>query len=138
MKNDTDSNGGNGRGGNGQFAKGNPGGPGNPNVRFLAEYRRKFAEAADVEVVAEAVQVLRKIMNNAKAKGADRIAAARELLDRCIGKPTAILTGPDGGPIQFENKIVIDAARDPESFDLIDRLSQRMVLKPGGAGKSDN
>src|SRR5207248_1562165 len=49
-----------------------------------------------------------------------------------------IHTGPDGGPIQVENKMVTDIARDAETFDLIDAAAQRMALKPGGAGESSN
>jgi hypothetical protein len=37
--------------------------------------------------VAEAVGVLRAIMSDPKAKGADRLNAAREILDRSCGRP---------------------------------------------------
>jgi hypothetical protein len=91
MKSDPDTNGqnGNGRNHNGQFAKGNPGGPGNPGLKFLAEHRRKFAEAVTPQIVADAVKVLVDVMTDDKAKDADRISAAREILDRSIGRPTS-------------------------------------------------
>lgn len=47
-------------------------------------------------------------------------------------------TGPDGGPIQVENKMVADIARDSETFDLIDAAAQRMALKPRIDGESAN
>ena len=70
----------NGRTPRGQFAKGNPGGPGNPYARRTAALRSALLDAvteADIRAVALTLV--------ARAKDGD-MAAIRELLDRLIGK----------------------------------------------------
>lgn len=70
----------NGRTALGQFAKGNAGGPGNPHGKRVAALREALIAAvteADIKAVAKALV--------ARAK-AGEVAAARELLDRLIGK----------------------------------------------------
>jgi len=70
----------NGRTARGRFAKGNPGGPGNPHSRRVAALREALLESVtedDIRAVAEALV--------SKAKGGD-IPAVRELLDRLLGK----------------------------------------------------
>ena len=70
----------NGRTASGRFAKGNPGGPGNPHSRRVAALREALLESvteADIRAVAKALV--------SKAKGGD-IPAVRELLDRLLGK----------------------------------------------------
>lgn len=70
----------NGRTACGQFAKGNAGGPGNPHARRVAALREVLLAAvteADIRAVAKALV--------ARAK-AGEVAAARELLDRLLGK----------------------------------------------------
>jgi hypothetical protein len=72
---------GNSRTGTGQFAKGNPGGPGNPFARQVAALRKALLEsisAADIKAIAAKLRDL--------AKGGD-IAAAKLLLAYTIGKP---------------------------------------------------
>ena len=70
-----------GRASNGRFAAGNPGGPGNPQAKRVAALRKallKSVKPADVEaIVAKLVEA---------AKNGDTVAA-REILDRTIGKP---------------------------------------------------
>jgi len=66
----------------GRFAKGNPGGPGNPNARHAAALRSTIREAVTPEDMAE---VMRVLLDKAKA---GELAAIRELFDRTIGKPT--------------------------------------------------
>jgi len=58
-------------------------GPGAPPNK----HRARLAKAIKGRDITKAVQVLREIMNDPKAKAADRIAAAREMLDRSCGKP---------------------------------------------------
>ncbi len=65
----------------GKFARGNPGGPGNPNAQRTADLR-----ALLMQTVTE--NDLRTVLNKLVrlAKGGD-LAAIRELLDRVFGKP---------------------------------------------------
>lgn len=73
-------NGANGRDSNGQFTKGNPGGPGNPHGRKVAELRAAFLDAVSARDIKE---IVRKMKQQSK-KG--DMTAARELLDRVLGK----------------------------------------------------
>jgi hypothetical protein len=70
-----------GRDKNGRFAKGNPGGPGNPFSRQLAQMRQVVLQCVSEEdlrdIVAQVVQ---------KAKQGD-LAAARLVLSYAVGKP---------------------------------------------------
>ena len=76
------SNGANGRDNNGRFVRGNPGGPGNPHARRVGKLRnaliRSVSDADVKEIIAKLVEA---------AKAGD-IQAAREVLDRTIGKAT--------------------------------------------------
>ena len=90
---------------NGQFAKGNPGGPGNPYGRRTADMRSQMLSAitdADVKAVAG------KLVD--KAKEGD-LAAIKLLLSYTVGRP--------------------DAAPDPDRVDISDRLitEERRRLK---------
>jgi hypothetical protein len=76
----------NGRGANGQFLPGGPGGPGNPHAAEVGKHRARFFAALRDNDVARALKVIRSLMSNKNAKDADRLAAAREILDRVIGK----------------------------------------------------
>ena len=77
-----------GRTANGQFAKGNSGGPGNPQAALVGKNRARLYEivrAADIEL---AVKTMRDVMRN--GKDSDRLAAARLLLDRALGPSAAV------------------------------------------------
>lgn len=63
------------------FQKGNPGGPGNPFTRQVAIYRRALLEAISEKDIQAIMRVLIR-----KAKAGD-IIAAKEVLDRAVGKP---------------------------------------------------
>jgi len=76
-------NGGNGRDARGRFAKGYRGGPGNPNAKRVAELRAMIRDAVTQNDLKAVVGALIE-----KAKGGD-VMAARELLDRLVGKPAA-------------------------------------------------
>jgi len=67
----------------GRFTTGNPGGPGNPHSRQVADIRRAMVEAVSEDDLQAIVATL-----IAKAK-AGNIMAAREVLDRLLGKPKA-------------------------------------------------
>jgi hypothetical protein len=76
----------NGRDNNGRFAFGNPGGPGNPLGYRTAALRAALLDAVSEDDLREIVTVL-----VSKAKAGD-LVAARELLDRCLGKSAAAVT----------------------------------------------
>jgi len=75
------TNGTSGRKPNGQFAKGNPGGPGNPYARHVARLRASLIEAVGDDGLKEIVQGM-----VTAAKGGD-VAAAKLLLSYLLGKP---------------------------------------------------
>jgi hypothetical protein len=63
---------------------------------------------ADIKALAqvhgpEAIKKLATLMRDAKSEAVQR-EAARDLLDRGYGKPALVVTGPDGGPIEFRIK----------------------------------
>jgi hypothetical protein len=64
-----------------RFAKGNPGGPGNPYIRRLAEHRQALAEAITAD---DLRAVLKKLLKLALAGEAWAIS---EVLNRCLGRP---------------------------------------------------
>ena len=43
-------------------------------------------------------------------------------------------SGVDGGPIQADMKVILDALNDPEARDALDALSQRLESQPSGDG----
>ena len=79
--NEPSPNGDNGRDAAGRFQPGNPGGPGNPFAKRVAELRSALLEAVGAEDVKHVVKALAD-----KAKGGD-VAAAKVLLDRLFGQP---------------------------------------------------
>lgn len=95
---------GNGRTATGKWAKGNPGGPGNPHAAAIGRARAAFYNALKDLDVENALEVIRGVMNDPKAKPADRLAAASALLDRAMGKPTQVVEAEiaaalsEGGP----------------------------------------
>lgn len=74
------TNGLNGRDIAGRFQPGNPGGPGNPHAKRVAALR-----TATLEVVSDEDMraIVGKLVDLAKA---GNVPAAREVLDRCLGK----------------------------------------------------
>jgi len=75
-------NGTNGRDNCGRFAKGNPGGPGNPYAARVGQLRSMLLEAVTYD---DWLAAIRKLIDDAKA--GDK-AARRELFERTLGKPT--------------------------------------------------
>lgn len=65
----------------GRFLPGNPGGPGNPQARNVATWRRALADSISADDIA---QVAQKLMDAAKA---GEPWAVKEFFDRCLGKP---------------------------------------------------
>lgn len=70
-----------GRDARGRFTKGNAGGPGNPHARKAQQLRSAMLAATTQRDVAAIVKALIE-----RAKRGD-VTAAREVLDRCLGKP---------------------------------------------------
>ena len=68
----------------GRFAPGNSGGPGNPFALRTARLRAALYEAVTRE---DLVAVIQALVQKARE---GNVAAARELLDRLLGKPEAI------------------------------------------------
>lgn len=66
----------------GRFAPGNRGGPGNPHAATVAKLRAAILAAVTPEDIDA---IIRALVH--RAKGGD-MAAAKEVLDRAIGKPT--------------------------------------------------
>ncbi len=75
---------GDGRDARGRFTTGNPGGPGNPYARRVAELRSALLDAVTPEDVAALARALL-----AQAKGGD-VAAARLVLSYAVGRPPAV------------------------------------------------
>jgi hypothetical protein len=77
-----------GRDGSGRFASGNRAavGRGNPHAAEVGRHRARFFAALRDNDVERALKVIRSLMGSKKAKDNDRLAAARELLDRVLGK----------------------------------------------------
>jgi len=76
------------RGPGGRFAKGNPGGPGNPYAADVGRYRARLYKAFKAHDVDLAIKTIREIMG--KGKDADRLAAAKLILDRALGPAEAV------------------------------------------------
>ena len=68
---------------NGRFKSGNPGGPGNPHAGQVSKLRAAILEAVDE---GDIVAIIKQLV--LQARGGD-LPAAKELLDRCVGKPSA-------------------------------------------------
>ena len=74
--------GGDGRDTRGRFTRGNAGGPGNPHGGQVSRLRSAILAAVDTDDIEAIVRTL--VM---KAREGD-LAAAKEVLDRCVGPPT--------------------------------------------------
>lgn len=99
-------NGSNGRLPDGRFAKGNPGGPGNPHAAQTARIRAAMLAAITPEDVQAIVRALIE-----RARAGD-VHAAREVFDRCVGKAT-----PQPDSEQGEHGLRVIIMRDDEAPD---------------------
>ena len=91
----------------GRFLPGNPGGPGNPQARNVATWRKALAEAVSAEDV---TQVAQRLVDAAKA---GEPWAVRELLDRLLGKPhVQIELQADATEIrEYDERMAVEASR---------------------------
>lgn len=70
-----------GRDERGRFAPGNPGGPGNPHARTVNKLRTAMLKAVSEDDLTRIVKQLVKLAVEGN------VPAAKEVLDRCLGKP---------------------------------------------------
>ena len=70
-----------GRDKHGRFARGNPGGPGNPYARQVGRLRATMINAIQPDDLAEVIETLLEMAKSGN------IAASKLLLDRCLGPP---------------------------------------------------
>lgn len=112
----------NGRNGRGQFAKGNPGGPGNPLARRTAQLRSALLRYVKPKHMRAVVKALYE-----QAIGGD-LAAIREFLDRTIGRavPMTEATDPAVNPREamFTDPAVIDFGYQRWLVDQIQRFGK--------------
>ena len=103
----------------GRFLPGNPGGPGNPQARNVATWRKALADAVSA---ADVAQVTRKLVDAAKA---GESWAVRELLDRLLGKPH----------VQIELQADADYIREYSETEKIEaaRLSRLLLMEERAA-----
>lgn len=81
MANPPSINGSNGRNARGQLAAGNPGGPGNPHIKKVAALRTTLLKTVTHR---DLQAIVKSLIERAKAGD---VFAAREVFDRCFGKP---------------------------------------------------
>lgn len=113
-------NGSNGRDRSGRFASGNSGGPGNPHARQVAQLRSTMLRA----VTAKDLRAITKALVE-KAKAGD-VMAAREVLDRCFGKPR------QGIDLEAEARVEAVAPGSFKSFDQMSDIEIAEVIIEGG------
>jgi hypothetical protein len=114
------ANGTNGRKSNGQFAKGNPGGPGNPYARRVARLRATLLDAVGEVGIAEIVQKL-----VSAAKGGD-VQAAKLVLSYTLGKPVESIH-PDALDMH-EQELEVQMRCDPSSVVIDDETRARIDM----------
>lgn len=104
----------------GRFLPGNPGGPGNPQARNVATWRKALADAVSAEDITEVAQ---RLLDAAKA---GEPWAVRELLDRLLGKPyVQIELQADATEIrEFDERMAVEASR----------LARLLLEEAGAAG----
>ncbi|MEM7624800.1 MAG: hypothetical protein AAF333_04145 [Planctomycetota bacterium] len=119
MPNPPSTNGANGRNARGQFTTGNAGGPGNPHAKKVAALRATLMKTVTHRDLQAIVKGLIE-----RAKAGD-VLAAREVLDRCFGKPRQgvdmdvgmeLATPP--GPLDFAQMTDLQIAEVIEAADL--------------------
>ncbi len=111
----------------GRFVKGWLGGPGNPNVKRMAEYRNAINAAIKP---GDLKQVIRKLILLAKRGD---MAAIKELLDRTVGKPKMTQKEPDSLGINFP--ALVTAADTVEATNEILRAVGNGEVSPGDAAR---
>jgi hypothetical protein len=114
------------RGENGRFLKGNPGGPGNPYVKQVAQLKAALFEA----LTTDDIQAVMRRMRDAALAG--DVAAARLLLEYTVGKP---LPGGTASALDAEltERLNTDALSNDDLQTYI-RLMEKMQRPADGSG----
>ena len=102
----------------GRFVPGNPGGPGNPNVRRLHEYQAAIRAA----VTPERLMVLMRQLLKAALEG--DVAAARVVLDRVLGRPS--------NPDETAEVVPVDLPEIVTARDTVVAASRVLTALSGG------
>jgi len=111
-----------GRDSRGRFAPGNPGGPGNPHARKVAELRQALVNFVTAEDMKEIALILKE-----KAKMGN-LAAIKLLFQYVLGKPLAA-TDPDRLDVDEWEKFQ-ESARPPREMDeVMHRLPAEVVTE---------
>ncbi len=105
-----------------------PGKSGNPGGRPKGIDRVRDLCRAKTEL---AVLTLASIMVNKRVNAGARVRAAQEILDRGWGKPNQPISGPDDGPIKFQDE------RSEINRKLETMLQAALAAKPDGGDKPD-
>ena len=106
--------------------------------------RAKELEEAQDRAAKIARSALDRLEERLKAIDVEQIPAA--VLDRWLKTLTDVElkalghqdklalehSGPDGGPIQTDMKVILDALADPKTRDALDALSRRLESQPSG------
>lgn len=107
----------------GQFARGNPGGPGNPFARYVGQLRSAMIAAVQPEDLQHIIRVL-----IALAVAGD-LAAARLVLQYTVGKP-APATDPDRADLD-EAKMHLEGSTKPADVEAMLRsMPPNFVASP--------
>ena len=102
---------------NGRFARGNPGGPGNPFARRVAALRKVIIDNVSEEDLPAITEALK-----AKAKGGN-VAAAKLLLAYAIGKPASL---PD--PDRLDGHELAHFKEKVETVEQVQELAKEVEL----------
>ena len=100
------ANGSNGRDHRGRFRPGNPGGPGNPHAASVAAWRNALADTVTPDDLEDVIGQLLK-----QAKDGEPWAV-RELLNRCLGRPSQAVSIESTGLHWREMVAALKAAGD--------------------------
>ncbi len=84
------ANGSNGRKANGQFDKGWEGGPGGSTTWKSRDYYDGYTQELSIKDIKK---LARRVYKKAMSDDADAMIAAKDILDRVLGKPTEIVAG---------------------------------------------
>jgi hypothetical protein len=114
-----------GRDTSGRFAKGNPGGPGNPYPRQVAAFRQALLNCVTEEDI---IAVTRAIIEEAKD---GNIAAAKLLFQYVFGKP-----GP-AAPMNWNERDSMSGEELSQMLSAIEKVTRSAPIVNGSNGKSD-
>jgi hypothetical protein len=119
-----------GRDSSGRFTRGNPGGPGNPYSRRVSDFRNVLLEAVTDD---DLYDIARALVERGKAGD---VMAAREVLDRLMGKAKATLAienEPERTEEELHAKLRVLLERNPDLTAEITEIGGVHLL-PGEVG----